>query len=58
MKRLLGMLVCRWKGKHVERRVAINEEWIPGAPGVPSPNRICTRCGHARIAKQRKKAAA
>ena len=58
MKRLLGMLVCRWKGKHVERRVPqsrpVSEDWTE----VRSYNRECSRCGARRLAPQRKKAAA
>ena len=58
MKRLLGKLVCRWKGKHVERRVenfvALSEDREVNVVF----NRICTRCGNRRLAPQRKKAAA
>ena len=56
MKRLLGKLVCRWKGKHVERRVELGGQW--GGPNDSPYNRECSRCGARRLAKQRKKAAA
>ena len=60
MRKLLGRLVCRWKGKHVERRVtAIDPFAITGdlSPVEPAFNRVCTRCGARRLAPQRKKAA-
>ena len=55
MRKLWGRLLCRWKGKHVERRVAFTN----GPPNDSAPyNRVCKRCGALRYASQRKKAAA
>ena len=54
MRKLWGRLLCRWKGKHVERRVGIHTAKY----GEEPYNRICTRCRRTRLAPQRKKAAA
>ena len=50
MKRLLGRLLCRWKGKHVERRVSL----YGGSTDVAPYNRECSRCGARRLAPARK----